>query len=160
MVMTAQEISRKNGLSTWKLLGLSIITGSVFCYYWMKKMTELVEAFSGKRIWKDRTFIIILVISFGLNDVVAQAYINGESDFIKEALLIIYSLGVIVVTIMMICWAFAAKREIELYASQALGISYRMKGFYAFLFNGYYINYCLNDLAYEAVMQRKEVQLN
>ena len=130
-VMTGQEIAKKNGLGTWKLLGLTIITGGVFFIYWMKKMTELVEAFSGERVWKNSTFIVFLFFLF--------LQITGVICFCMQ-----------------IQWSFKARRTIRLYAASKLGLSYKINAFYTLIFNVFYINYCLNDLGDEAILQHKE----
>ena len=166
-VMTGYEISQKNGLSTWKLIGLTIITGVAFCIYWMKKITELVEAFSGKRVWKDSTFIVVLFLFFGLTSLVgffwggvlgASGVTPGSEAFYAELMQPLDTcrfLSVWVVIFMVIQWSFSMRREITLYAITKLGMSeYKMNAFYTLIFNVAYINYCLNDLGDEDLLQR------
>ena len=149
-VMTGDEISKKNGLGTWKLLGLAIITGGMFFIYWMKKMTELVEAFSGKRVWEDNIFIIYLFVWTWLS-LFPDSY---DPDGVTVLLLFVFWLC------MWIQWSFSMRREITLYAITKLGMSeYKMNAFYTFIFNVYYINYCLNDLGDEELRQRAREDL-
>lgn len=141
---------KKNGLGTWKLLGLAIITGGMFFIYWMKKMTELVEAFSGKRVWEDNIFIIYLFV-WVLLSLFPDSY---DPDGVTGLLLLVFWLC------MWIQWSFSMRREITLYAITKLGMSeYKMNAFYTFIFNVYYINYCLNDLGDEELRQRAREDL-
>ncbi len=151
-VMTGYEISQKNGLSTWKLLGLAIITNQAFLYYWMKKMTELVEVFSGKRVWKDSAFIILLSLLLWVPFICLD---GALSDLGSSASFGIMGWFCLAGAIMILQWSFSMRREITLYAITKLGMSeYKMNAFYTFIFNVYYINYCLNDLGDEDLLQR------
>ena len=150
-VMTGYEISQKNGLSTSKLFWLAIITNQAFLYYWMKKMTELVEAFSGKRVWKDSAFIILLSLLLW----VPFICLHGALDLGSSAFFGIMGCFFLAGTIMIFQWSFSMRREITLYAITKLGMSeYKMNAFYTLIFNVYYINYCLNDLGDEDLLQR------
>ena len=157
-VMTGQEISKENGLSTWKLLGLTIITGGVFFIYWMKKMTELVEAFSGERVWKNSTFIVFLFLIFGVAPFLgaflgALGVTPGSVSFFSDFLWVLWFVSVVALC-MVIQWPFKARKIMRLYAVTKLEMpKYKMNAFYTFIFNCFYINYCLNDLGYDELLQ-------
>ena len=159
-IMTGQEISKENGLSTWKLLGLTIITGGVFFIYWMKKMTELVEEFSGERVWKDSTFIVLLFICYFLLMSVLRIAARHSNDNLDDSVLVVCGFCLLLLSCVAFCmqiqWSFKARRTIRLYAASKLGLSYKINAFYTLIFNVFYINYCLNDLGDEAILQHKE----
>ena len=151
-VMTGYEISQKNGLSTSKLFWLAIITNQAFLYYWMKKMTELVEVFSGKRVWKDSTFIILLSFLLWVPFICLHGALSGLGSSASFGIMGWFYLAG---AIMIFQWSFSMRREITLYAITKLGMSeYKMNAFYTLIFNVYYINYCLNDLGDEDLLQR------
>ena len=75
----------------------------------------------------------------------------------EESLDIIRGILSIAGGIMYIVWAFRARKALQEYALNEHKTDLRMNRFYTFLFNVYYINYCINDLPED---QRKQQRLS
>lgn len=116
---------------------LSIATGGIYPILWMYKNSPKIASITKKPI-SDDTFIIWLAVCVGLSGALTG---NGE-----EALDIIAGLLAIASVVLYIVWGFKARSSLQEYALHEHKIDLRMNGFYTFLFNVYYINYCINDL--------------
>ncbi len=81
------------------------------------------------------------VFSF-MSDAYNYGYI-AESNNIYDILGTIITIGM---TVFWIVWAFKMKSALEYYAAKEFGISLRLNGFWIFLFQYFYINYCMNAL--------------
>lgn len=57
--------------------------------------------------------------------------------------------------IMMIVWAFKAKSALQAYALNEFKFELKMNPFYTFIFNVYYIVYCINDM--ESELQKHKI---
>lgn len=74
-----------------------------------------------------------------------------------NALILIGSLLSLAGAVLYIVWAFRARAALQEYALNEHKIDLRMNGFYTFIFNVYYINYCINDLP-EALRKQQILQ--
>ena len=51
--------------------------------------------------------------------------------------------------VMFLVWAFKAKKSLQAYALNEFKFELKMNPFYTFIFNIYYIVYCINDMGAE-----------
>jgi hypothetical protein len=116
---------------------LSIATGGIYPILWMYKNSPKIASITKKAI-SEEIFFIWLAVCVGLSGALAG---SGE-----EVLDIISGILAIASVVLYIVWGFKAKSALQEYALHEHKIDLRMNGFYTFLFNIYYINYCINDL--------------
>lgn len=116
---------------------LSIATGGIYPILWMYKNSPKIASITNKAI-SDETFIIWLAVCAGLSGALSG---SGE-----ESLDIISGILAIASGVLYIVWGFKARSALQEYALHEHKIDLRMNGFYTFIFNVYYINYCINDL--------------
>lgn len=122
---------------TVNLVLLTIATGGIYPILWLYKNSPTISSITKKQI-SDDTFIIWLAVCVGLGGALAG---SGE-----ESLDIIAGILTIAGGVLYIVWGFKARASLQEYALHEHKIDLRMNGFYTFMFNVYYINYCINDL--------------
>lgn len=146
MDMLPEEIKKSNNLGTAKFILLNIFTLNIFFAYRISVMNDLIHSFSGERIASDRfKYIMFVCVAFYILFLGSNLGTGADDDSVVSLLCSIAFSG------MAIYWAFQAKTKIELYCLKELGFPYKMNGFYTFLFNAFYINYCLNDIQNESI---------
>lgn len=131
------ELKDKINTKTVNLVLLTFVTAGIYPILWLYTNYSVIDAITKKRT-ADNTFIIWIAVCVGLGGALAG---SGE-DFLD----IISLLLTIASSVLYIVWAFKAKSALQEYALTEHKIDLRMNGFYTFLFNVYYINYCINDL--------------
>ena len=134
---TITEIKDKTDTKTVNFVLLTIATGGIYPILWMYKNSPIIQSIT-KNKFSDDTFIIWLAVCVGLGGALTGSGV--------EALDIIALLLTIAGGVLYIIWGFKAKASIQEYALHEHKIDFRMNAFYTFLFNVYYINYCINDL--------------
>ena len=131
------ELKDKINTKTVNLVLLTFVTAGIYPILWLYTNYSVIDAITKKRT-ADNTFIIWIAVCVGLGGALAG---SGE-----DVLDIISLLLTIASSVLYIVWAFKAKSALQEYALTEHKIDLRMNGFYTFLFNVYYINYCINDL--------------
>lgn len=128
----------KDGVNTKTrdLVLLSIATMGIYLILWLYKNCSIIETITKNKI-ASNTYIIWIAVCLGL-----------MSAFGNIAELVFVSLGLeIAYGVLIIVWAFKAKKVIQEYALNEHKIYLRMNAFYTVIFNIFYINYCINDLS-------------
>lgn len=140
------ELKDTINTKTLNLVLLSFATGGIYPILWMYRNAPTLETITKKPIFDD-VFIICIAFCVGLGGTFASI---GEEIFdIIGSLLTFAAAGLYTV------WAFKAKNVLQLYALNEYKIDLKMNVFYTFLFNVYYINYCINDLS--EVKRKQEI---
>lgn len=147
--MPPEEIKQNNNLGTGKFVLLNIFTLNIFFVDRISVMTSVIKSFSGDQISSDRFKYIMQILVAGY--ILFFGSSIGVGDTADSTISTLFSLAF---AGMAIYWSFQAKSKIELYSVKELGFSYKMNSFYTFLFNAFYINYCLNDLSDEAIKNK------
>lgn len=129
------------------LVLLTIATAGIYPIHRLYNNFKIIDKTTSSTT--SETYIIWIAVCLGLGGV-----FSGSPE---ESMAIIGGVLTIASSVLYIVWAFKAKNALEEYALNTHKINFRMNGFYTFLFNVYYINYCINDLP-EA--QRKYDVLN
>ena len=141
---TINELKDKINTKTWNLVLLSIATAGIYLILWLYKNSKIISDTTKVRLVDD-VYIIWIAVCAGLSGAFANLG-NVALDFTSAVLSLASA-------VLYIVWAFKAKKALTEYALSEHKIDLRMNAFYTFLFNVYYINYCINDLPEE---QRKQ----
>lgn len=131
---------------------LTIATGGIYPMMWLylnqRKMTEEL-----KNSFVAKDFPLWLAIATGcgwlLSDI-GTAISYDVTVFDHVATLLSLASG-----IMLIVWAFKAKAALQAYALNEFKFELKMNPFYTFIFNVYYIVYCINDM--ESELQKHKI---
>ncbi len=135
---------------------LDIVTGGIYKIIWMFLNTQKLE--KSKKI-ADNTFLTWIAVGSGLWVTLdylgnlGNLAITSENvtlgiiaSLISTAFLIAALVLYIAALVLYIVWSFRARRALQEYALTEHKIDLRMNRFYTFIFNAFYINYCVNDL--------------
>lgn len=145
----------KNMLNTKTLnfVLLTIATGGIYPMMWLylnqRKMTEELK---NDFIAKDYPLWLAVVTGLGwlLSDVGIAINSHDVTIFDLMARLLSLASG-----IMLIVWAFKAKTALQTYALNEFKFELKMNPFYTFIFNVYYVVYCINDM--ESELQKHKI---
>lgn len=138
------ELKDAVNVETTKFVLLSIATLGVYNVLWLWRQSPKIASITNANIFGD-TFFIWVAVCLGWSPV-----LQGTGDLSLD---MISLLIVIANSVLYIVWAFKAKAALESYALNEHRINLRLNAFYTFLFNLYYINYCINDLPEEKAKQ-------
>lgn len=131
------ELKDTVNVKTANFVLLSIATGGIYPILWMYRNSPKIALITKKAI-SDDTFIIWLAVCVGLSAALAG---SGE-----EVLDVISGILVVASAVLYIVWGFKARSALQEHALNEHKFNLRMNGFYTFLLNVYYINYCINNL--------------
>ncbi|MEZ0123548.1 MAG: DUF4234 domain-containing protein [Candidatus Reddybacter sp.] len=134
---TITDLKDQIDTKTVNFVLLSIATVGIYPILWLYNNYQVIDKITKTRT-ADNTFVIWLAVCVGLGGAFTG---TGE-----EVLDIIAGILSIAGGVLYIVWAFRAKRVLQEYALNEHKTDLRMNGFYTFLFNVYYINYCINEL--------------
>ncbi|CAI2064749.1 Uncharacterised protein [Serratia fonticola] len=122
---------------------LSIATGGIYPMMWLylnqKKLTEEMKS---NFVANDYPLWLAVVTGFGwlLVDI---SYAISDTETVLDHIATLLSVAS---AVMMIVWAFKAKNALQAYALNEFKFELKMNPFYTFIFNVYYITYCINDM--------------
>lgn len=125
---------------------LSIATGGIYPMMWLylnqKKLTEEMKS---NFVANDYPLWLAVVTGFGwlLTDF---SYALSDTETVLDHIATLLSVAS---AVMMIVWAFKAKNALQAYALNEFKFELKMNPFYTFIFNIYYIVYCINDMESE-----------
>jgi hypothetical protein len=145
---TITDLKDQIDTKTVNLVLLTIVTAGIYPILWLYKNYPVIDKITKIRT-ADNTFIIWIAVCAGLGGTFTG---TGE-----EVLDILSGILRIAVGVLYIVWAFRARKALQEYVLNEHKIVLQMNGFYTFLFNVYYINYCINDLP---EVQRKQQVLS
>ncbi|WMT14892.1 hypothetical protein [Serratia fonticola] len=134
---------------------LTIATGGIYPMMWLylnqKKLTEEMKS---NFVANDYPLWLAVVTGFGWLIVdISYAISNTET-----ALDHIATLLSIASAIMLIVWSFKAKTALQAYALNEFKFELKMNPLYTFIFNVYYIVYCINNM--ESELQKHKIIFN
>jgi hypothetical protein len=142
------ELKDQINTKTMNLLLLAIATAGIYLIIWLFNNYKVIDKTTASTTATD-TFIIWIAVCVGLGGAFAG---TGE-----EIMDVLSGILTIASSVLYIVWAFRARKSLQEYALNTHKIDLKMNGFYTFIFNIYYINYCINDLS---EVQRKYNVLN
>ncbi|MFN3070928.1 hypothetical protein ACKWMY_22855 [Serratia sp. J2] len=131
---------------------LSIATGGIYPMMWLylnqKKLTEEMKS---NFVANDYPLWLAVVTGFGwlLVDV---SYAISDTETVLDHIATLLSVAS---AVMLIVWSFKAKNALQAYALNEFKFELKMNPFYTFIFNVYYIVYCINDM--ESELQKHKI---
>lgn len=156
--MTDKNVNTlKNSINT-KVLNfflLTIATGGIYPMMWLYlNQKKLTEEMKNDFVTIDYPLWLAVVTGFGwlLSDI--GIAISDNANVLDHASTLL-SLASGVMTII---WAFKAKTALQAYALNEFKFELKMNPFYTFIFNIYYIVYCINDM--ESELQKHQIIFN
>ncbi len=142
-MLDINDLKNQINTKTMNLVLLTIATAGIYSIIWLLINYKVIDKITATTTATD-TYIICIAVCVGLGGAFADTGVVVMD--VLSAILIIAS------SVLYIVWAFRVRKSLQKYALNTHKIDLRMSGFYTFLFNVYYINYCINDLPEE---QRK-----
>ena len=134
---TITDLKDQINTKTVNLVLLTFATAGIYPILWLYENYKVIDTATKVRT-ADNTYIIWIAVCVGLSGAFLDA-----GDEIMDAISGILSLAS---GVLYVVWAFRAKKALQEYALNEHKTDLRMNGFYTFLFNIFYINYCINDL--------------
>lgn len=125
---------------------LSIATGGIYPMMWLylnqKKLTEEMKS---NFVANDYPLWLAVTTGFGwlLVDI---SYAISDTETVLDHIATLLSVAS---AVMLIVWSFKAKTALQAYALNEFKFELKMNPFYTFIFNVYYIVYCINDMESE-----------
>ena len=139
----------KNSLDT-KVLNfvlLTAVTGGVYPLMWLfLNQSKLTKEMKNDFVAKDYPVWLAIVTGFGwlLIDI---SYAVSDTETVLDHIATLLS---VVSTVMLIVWVFKAKSALQTYVLNEFEFELKMNLFYTFVFNIYYVVYCINDMESES----------
>lgn len=124
-------------IKTVNLVLLTVATAGLYPLLWVWQNSRVIGSATQQTV-VGQTYILWMAVLAGWAAALASAPdddVNAFGGLLNIALAVLY-----------IVWAFKAKKCVEEYALREFRVDPRMNSFYTFVFNIYYINYCINDL--------------
>lgn len=135
-----------------KFVLLSVVTGGIYSMMWLYlNQPKLTEHMKNEFVAKDYPLWLAIVTGFGwlLSDI-GIAVSDNVTVFDLVAKQLMYAS-----MIMYLVWAFKAKKALQAYTLNEFKFEVKMNLFYTFIFNIFYIVYCINDL--ESKLQKHNI---
>lgn len=142
------ELKERVNTKTWNLVLLAVATAGLYPLLWLWQNHTIIDQVT-QRQTANTTYLIWLAVCIGWGGALGN---TGDN-----VLILIGSLLSLAGAVLYIVWAFRARAALQEYALNEHKIDLRMNGFYTFIFNVYYINYCINDLP-EALRKQQILQ--
>lgn len=134
---------------------LTVATGGIYPMMWLylnqQKMTEELK---NSFVAKDFPLWLAVVTGFGwlLVDI---SYAISDTETVLDHIATLLSVAS---AVMLIVWAFKAKTALQAYALNEFKFELKMNPFYTFIFNIYYVVYCINYM--ESELQKHQIIFN
>ncbi|HHQ6575723.1 TPA: hypothetical protein ACSTLY_003154 [Serratia fonticola] len=125
---------------------LTVATGGIYPMMWLYlNQQKITEELKNSFVAKDFPLWLAIVTGFGwlLVDI---SYSISDTETALDHIATLLSVAS---AVMLIVWAFKAKAALQAYALNEFKFELKMNPFYTFIFNVYYIVYCINDMESE-----------
>ena len=131
------KIKNELNLKTFHFILLNIATFGIYTFIWLNDIDKVFKKISNISF---RKMFIWLAVLFGVASVLDNSHVS---------IYFIFDIVAIISFILLIVWAFKAKKLLIDYALDRYNIDLKMNIFYTIIFHIYYINYCINSLSEE-----------
>lgn len=138
----------KNNLDTkvLKFVLLTAVTGGIYPLMWLflnqRKLTEGM-----KDSFVDSNYPLWIAFATGLGWFLSDfSYEISDEETILDYIAALLSFASVV---MYIVWGFKVKTALQAYVLKEFKFELKMNLFYTFIFNIYYIVYCINSMEFE-----------
>lgn len=138
---TVSDLKTAVNTKVLHLVLYSIFTGALFPLMWVYRNTRTIESITGGKVFNDSVLGAAALCTAAWFNVVSRDDFaeGGGSTWIGL-------ISLLLVGVFWVMWAFKAKKAIEDYAITEFRLDLKLNAAYTFLFNVFYINYCINDL--------------
>ena len=144
LAMESRELIEKlKDQSTWKLLGLGIITYGVYFAYYVRRQTDKINSYIDGQAAISNGFIISFFVMSYLSAALFIAYILVPYGHPVET---VSDFSDWIWVIMLLVWGFKARNRINSICRFDRSSSSWFHGFWTFLFTPFYFNYKVNQL--------------
>lgn len=136
---------------TGQFVLISLLTAGIYPVMWAWKNADAFNSELKEKTFESKMFIYLAIV-MGLslhmdvlsmmNNAYHDRYTAGPDD-IYTILSNVFSISV---TVFWVVWSFKMKRALENYAEREFGITLYLNRTLTFLFQYFYINYCMNAL--------------
>lgn len=132
--------------STWRLVGLAIITlGIYYLAHYISRQTKIIneDAEPTEKIKIPTKLIIaIFILSYAGAFITLLSFFFDEGHVIQNIDKIFTLIWVLIITL----WGFYAKGFMNVYLNASKGSTFYFSGLWTFLFTLYYFNFKINKL--------------
>lgn len=135
-----EELKDRIDSKTLNFVLLTMASLGMYALIWMYRSNQIISEVTQRRI-VDLNYFIWITVCIGWSGAF------GATE--EPSLLLISAAFSIAYGVLSILWAFKARAALVEYALSEHRIYLRMNSFYTFLFQAFYINYCINDLPEE-----------
>lgn len=130
---------------TTSLFLLGIPTAGIYPVMWLYSKYKEFDRITGAKTL-DNNYIIWIAVCLGLS----MVFDITTDETTTDAIFLLLSSGFSIATgVLYVVWAFRAKKALQEYALTVHHLDFKMNPVWTFLFNIFYINYCINDLPEE-----------
>lgn len=136
-MLNINELKDQVDTKTINLVLLSLATAGIYPILWLYNNYKVIDKATSSTTAND-TYIIWIAVCVGIGGA-----FSGLGEDVMDVLSGILSIAS---AALYIVWAFRAKKALQEYVLNTHKIDFKMNSFYTFVFNIYYINYCINDL--------------
>lgn len=145
------DLKNQVNTKTVHLVLLSLITLGIYSIIWLLQSNEKI-AQTARIKMVGMPYIIWLAICnawlISGQGILAFIYdfLRIRNDDLIGMLLLAWVLALIIYPILLIVWAFKAKRAIQEYALNTFRLDLPVNAIYLVIFHLFYINYCINNI--------------
>jgi len=136
--------------STWRLVGLGVVTYGVYFAHYIKKQTAKINELTGDDNKISEGFINSILAMSYISLVLFFAYIAVDEGHPIEA---VSNISDRIWGIMLIVWGFMARNRLNTAYEISKGNKEWFHGLWTFLFSPMYFNYKINSIYEESVEQ-------
>lgn len=136
-----EELKEKTNLKTLHLVLLTMASIGLYMLLYVDRVSRIIKETTQREVVPS-TYIAWICILLGMAGVATQ----------ENELTVLFSACMgLAANVMLVVWAFKARRVLVDYAREEHNLHLSTNTFYTLIFNLYYINYCINDLPLEAM---------
>jgi len=135
-------------LGTWNFVLLTTLSGGIYGYIWLILNTPIIEKETESKI-ANSIYLKSIIIFAGLYNIATITITTQNIALLQSGnhhiISLPYFLGFIAPALLII-WSYKARSAISNYSLKKLGVNININPIWTFIFNIYYINYCINSL--------------
>ncbi len=140
--LTINLIEKLHHQSTWRLLGLTIITFGVYSAIYIKRQSDIINEYVDEQNRISNVFIFITFMTSIISVILMPIYIFGDFQIIDQ---LSDNLDTIFI-ILCLVWSFKAKNRLNRILETNQYDANWFNGIWVFMFQNLYINYKINDI--------------
>lgn len=146
-----EKIKQFPHISTWAVIGLTIITLNLYVYYWLYTRTKILNRLLPEKPiagWIAILTIVLMLLSqvFSLVPVFISMGIEFLNPEILGAIIMISPFVNLILVILFLIWIFSFRNRINILSESNKGSQFWLGGILTFFINVYYFQYKINQM--------------